>query len=71
MLLAALPAFGQGARSSSEEPQTGSIHGTITTSQEDAAAAGLSGISVTLASIPPSGAAQTADTDDSGRFEFK
>jgi Carboxypeptidase regulatory-like domain len=71
LFLAALPAFGQGTRSSNEEPQTGSIHGTITTGQEDAAASGLSGISVTLASIPPAGAAQTTETDDSGRFEFK
>ncbi|MGB7472084.1 MAG: TonB-dependent receptor, partial [Candidatus Acidiferrum sp.] len=70
MLLAALPALGQGTRSSNAELQTGSIHGTITTAQEDAAASGLSGISVTLNSIPPAGAAQTAETDDSGRFEF-
>ncbi|MGC1619881.1 MAG: TonB-dependent receptor [Candidatus Acidiferrum sp.] len=70
ILAAALPAFGQGTRSGSDHPQTGTIHGTISTKQEEAAS-DLSGISVKLSAVPPDGNEQTADTDDAGHYEFK
>ena len=67
---AAVPAFGQAGRSSSEKPQTASIKGTISTKQEDASS-DLSGISVKLSAIPPEGEPLSADTDDAGHYEFK
>jgi hypothetical protein len=70
MFLAAVPAFGQAGRSSSEKPQTASLKGTISTKQEDASS-DLSGISVKLSAVPPVGEALSEDTDDAGHFEFK
>jgi hypothetical protein len=70
MFLAAVPAFGQAGRSSSEKPQTASIKGTISTKQEDASS-DLSGISVKLSAVPPVGEALSVDTDDAGHYEFK
>ena len=70
ILAAALPAFGQGARSSSQNPKAASIHGTISTKQEEASS-DLSGISVKLNAVPPDGHEQTADTDEAGHYEFK
>ncbi len=70
MLAAAVPVFGQGTRPSAEKTQTGSIHGTISTTQENAAS-DLSGISVKLAGEPADGNPVSADTDDAGRYEFK
>ena len=68
--IAVFPAFGQGTRASAEKTQTGSIHGTISTAQENAGS-GLSGISVKLTTVPPDGNTLSADTDDAGRYEFK
>jgi hypothetical protein len=70
ILATAIPAFGQGARPGGDGKQTGSIHGTISTTQENAPS-GLAGISVKLTTAPADGNALTADTDDAGRYEFK
>ena len=70
VLAVAIPAFGQGTRPNSEKTQTGSIHGTISTKQENASS-DLSGISVKLSAVPPEGDPLSADTDDAGRYEFK
>jgi len=70
MLAAAVPVFGQATRPTAEKTQTGSIHGTISTTQENAAS-DLSGISVKLAGEPADGNILSADTDDAGRYEFK
>lgn len=70
ILAASLPALGQGTRPSGGKTQTGSIRGTISTTQEDATS-DLSGISVTLTGEPADGNTLSADTDDAGRYEFK
>src|SRR5580692_4018735 len=70
ILVATIPAFGQAPRSSGDSEQTGSIHGTISTTQENAPS-GLAGISVKLTMAPPDGNTLTADTDDAGHYEFK
>ena len=70
VLAATIPAFGQGPRPNSEKPQTGSIHGTISTKQENASS-DLSGINVKLSAVPPEGDVRSADTDEAGRYEFK
>ncbi|MGB8472532.1 MAG: carboxypeptidase regulatory-like domain-containing protein [Candidatus Acidiferrum sp.] len=70
ILAAALPAFGQGARPGGEMAQTGSIHGTISTKQENASS-DLSGIGVKLSAVPPDGSDLTANTDDAGHYAFK
>jgi Carboxypeptidase regulatory-like domain len=70
ILVATIPAFGQVARSGGDKQQTGSLHGTISTTQENAPS-GLSGISVKLTTAPPDGNTLAADTDDAGRYEFK
>jgi len=69
ILLAILPAFGQETQTSSEKLRPGSIHGTITTTQ-DGASSGLLGITVKLATEPPDGSPRTVDTDEAGRYEF-
>jgi Carboxypeptidase regulatory-like domain len=69
ILAAAIPVFAQGARPG-DTKQAGSIHGTISTTQENAPS-GLAGISVKLTTAPPDGNTLTADTDDAGRYEFK
>jgi hypothetical protein len=70
MLAATVPVFGQGERPGSDKRQNGSIHGTISTTQENAPA-GLEGISVKLAAALPNGTTLTADTDDAGKYEFQ
>jgi hypothetical protein len=70
VLVATIPAFGQATRSSGDSKPSGSIQGTISTAQENAAS-GLAGISVKLTTAPPDGNTLTADTDDTGRYEFK
>jgi hypothetical protein len=67
---ATIPAFGQDTRANSEKAQTGSIHGTISTKQENASS-DLSGISVKLSAEPADANILSADTDDAGRYEFK
>jgi hypothetical protein len=69
-LMATCPAFGQTTRAGADKAQAGSIHGIISTAQENAGS-GLSGISVKLTTIPPDGNTLSADTDDAGRYEFK
>jgi hypothetical protein len=70
LLAAAVPAFGQAGRPSSDKQQTGSLRGTISTKQEEASS-DLSGITVELNTVPPDGNTLSADTDDAGHFEFK
>jgi type II secretory pathway pseudopilin PulG len=70
LAIVASPALGQTTRASADKTQTGSIHGTISTAQENAGS-GLSGISVKLTTIPPDGNTLSADTDDAGHYEFK
>ena len=48
---------------------TGSVHGTLTTSQADSG--GLAGIAVQLTATPDDGNPLTAQTDDAGHYEFK
>jgi Carboxypeptidase regulatory-like domain len=69
-LLVTVPALGQTTQTGNEELHLGSIHGTLTTTQEDASS-GLAGITVKLTSVPPDGSPLTADTDDGGHYEFK
>ena len=66
----ALPAFGQSAGSSAEKAQTGSVRGTISTTQENASS-DLSGISIKLSAVPEDGNPLTASTDETGHYEFK
>src|SRR5437660_4405878 len=47
-----------------------SIHGTLTTTQDDPSS-GLAGISLRLTTEPPDGSPLIADTDDAGHYEFK
>jgi len=70
LFLATIPAFGQATRSNEDGKQAGSVHGTISTTQESPSS-GLAGIRVTLITAPPDGNTLTADTDDTGRYEFK
>jgi hypothetical protein len=69
-MLATIPTLGQATQAGNEKQPLGSIHGALTTTQEDASS-GLAGITVTLTPGPPDGAALTADTDDAGHYEFK
>jgi Carboxypeptidase regulatory-like domain len=70
ILTATIPTFGQGTQPSGDKQQTGSIHGTISTTQQSASS-DLTGISVNLTMAPPDGNPLTAATDDAGRYEFK
>jgi hypothetical protein len=69
-MFATIPAHGQATQSGAEKQTLGSIHGTLTTTQEDASS-GLEGITVKLTPGPPDGTALTADSDDAGHYEFK
>jgi len=69
-MLATLPTLGQVTQTGNEKQPLGSIHGTLTTTQEDASS-GLAGITVKLTPGPPDGSPLTADTDDAGQYEFK
>jgi hypothetical protein len=69
-IFAAVPALGQATQVGTEKPRLGSIHGTLTTRQEDTSS-GLAGISVKLTTDPPDGNPMTADTDDAGHYEFR
>ena len=70
LALAAIPALGQTTPASDQKSGSGSIHGTLTTSQADASG-GLAGITVQLTSQPPAASPLTVDTDDAGHYEFK
>ncbi len=69
-MLATFPAHGQATKSDSEKVPLGSIHGTLTTTQDDPSS-GLAGISLRLTTEPPDGSPLIADTDDAGHYEFK
>src|SRR6267378_2301201 len=69
LLLAAGPVFGQETHSRGESSRSGSIHGTVTTLQENTSS-GLAGVTVKL-TPGPDGSASTAGTDEAGQYEFK
>jgi len=69
LLLAAGPVFGQETRNATEGARAGSIHGTVTTLQENIPA-GLAGIILKL-TPGPDGTPLTAGTDEVGSYEFK
>jgi hypothetical protein len=68
-MLATIPTLGQATQTGNEKQPLGSIHGTLTTTQEDASS-GLAGITVKLTTEPPDGNPLTANTDDAGLYEF-
>jgi Carboxypeptidase regulatory-like domain len=68
-MLATIPTLGQATQTGNEKQPLGSIHGTLTTTQEDASS-GLAGITLKLTSGPLDGTALTANTDDAGLYEF-
>lgn len=70
LLLATIPALGQATQTGSEKLRLGSIHGVLSTTQENNSA-GLAGITIKLTTEPPDGNPLTADTDDAGLYEFK
>jgi len=70
LLLGIMPANGQAAPVGNEEPRLGSIQGILTTAQDDAAT-GLAGLTLKLSQGTPGNSVLTADTDDTGHFEFK
>src|ERR1700734_4324811 len=65
-----IPVWGQATKASGEKSPGNSIHGTVSTKQENAGS-DLSGITVTLTTAPPDGNPLTAVTDEAGRYEFK
>src|SRR6266436_10243157 len=69
LLLAAGPVLGQETHSRGESSRSGSIHGTVTTLQENTSS-GLAGVILKLAPRPD-GSALTAGTDEAGQYEFK
>jgi hypothetical protein len=69
LLVAANPVFGQETRSRGESAGSASIHGTVTTLQENTAS-GLAGVVLKLAP-GPDGGPLTAGTDEAGQYEFK
>jgi hypothetical protein len=69
-MLVTIPTLGQATQTNEENLPLGSIHGTLTATQEDASS-GLAGITVKLTAEPPDGSPLTADTDDAGHYEFK
>ena len=70
ILLAAVAAFGQETRSNSENPDLGSICGTLTTTQDNSSS-GVAGVSVKLTPLPSHGDSLIVDTDEAGRYEFR
>jgi hypothetical protein len=68
-LLAAVPVLSQASPATRENSRLGSVHGTLSTTQDNAST-GLAGITVTLAPEPSDGNLLTSDTDDAGRYEF-
>jgi Carboxypeptidase regulatory-like domain len=60
----------QVASSKKANDQTASIHGTVTTIQDNAPAA-VPGITVKLTRNPPAATPLSADTDEHGQYEFK
>jgi hypothetical protein len=62
-----VPVLGQTSPNTSL--RLGSIHGTLSTTQENTSA-GLAGISVKLTAEPPDGSPLSVDSDDAGHYEF-
>jgi hypothetical protein len=60
----------QGASPRNSSNQTASLHGTVTTSQNNAEIA-LAGVTVKLSRDPPAGTPLSAGTDENGRYEFQ
>src|SRR5882724_9685257 len=69
LLLAAGPVFGQETHPRGESSRLGSIHGTVTTLQENISS-GLAGVNLNL-TPGPGGSPLTAGTDEAGGYEFK
>jgi len=69
LLLATGPVFGQETHSRGESSSSGSIHGTVTTLQENTSS-GLAGVILKL-TPGPDGSPLTAGTDEAGSYEFK
>src|SRR5258708_7431980 len=70
LLFAISSAFAEDAPPAKASAQAGSIHGTISTMQDNALS-GVAGISVKLSGGPLHGAPLSADTDEHGGYEFK
>jgi hypothetical protein len=70
LAVTAIPGLGQGTKAGAEKSPSNSIHGTVSTKQENAGS-DLSGINVTLTTAPPDGNPVTAVTDEAGRYEFR
>src|SRR5258708_26031015 len=70
LLFAISSAFAQDASPAKASAQAGSIHGTISTMQDNALS-GVAGISVKLSGGPLHGAPLSADTDEHGGYEFR
>ena len=70
LLLGIMQANGQAEPLRNEEPRLGSIQGILTSAQDDAAT-GLAGLTLILSPGTPGSSVLTADTDDTGHFEFK
>jgi hypothetical protein len=68
LFLSTFSAFGQTGATS--DKNLGSIHGTVTTKQDNETSA-LAGINVKLTPQSPAGATLSANTDEQGRYEFK
>ena len=60
----------QEASSKTGSNQSASLHGTVSTTQDNKAA-GVGGITVKLSSDPPAGTPLSTSTDDNGRYEFR
>ena len=69
LVFAVDPALGQETHSGGESSLSGSIHGTVTTLQENASS-GLAGVILKL-TPGPGGSPLTASTDEAGSYEFK
>src|SRR5882762_1825941 len=69
LLLAAGPVLGQETHPGGERARSGSIHGTVTTLQENTST-GLAGVILKL-TPGPDGGSLPAGTDEAGNYEFK
>lgn len=70
LLLVGLPAFGQGNQPAGATEATGTIRGTVTNVQENTSSA-VAGVTVNLTPEAAGGNPLTADTDETGHYEFK
>ena len=68
--LAVFPAFAQQASNPKPGDQDASIHGTVSTVQDNVTS-GVAGITIKLSGEPLHGTPVTADTDEHGVYEFK